>query len=95
MDNVPYRLAPDERVIGSAKEIQRDKFDRLAREHTVGVGDLMASLTGSTGFKAWWKKLHKGECLPCKKRQAALNYLTFQGPEWLTAWVKEHKDKGD
>ena len=95
LSGVPYKLGPGEQITGGTVNERDNALDIAVKGTRTGVGDLINAVTKSTGFKSWWKKLHKGECLPCKKRQATLNYLKFQGPEWLSNWVKEHKDKGE
>ena len=91
---VAYRLGEGERVVGNTKILQPDKLDNMATDATIGVGDLIHAVTRATGFKEWWYKVHGGGCLPCQKRQAALNYLQFKGPQWVHDWVENQKEKG-
>ncbi len=92
----PYRLEPGERIVGSYRENkQSDKLDYIAKDNEIGVGSLMAAVTESTGFKKWWDEKHGGECIPCKKRQATLDYIKFQGPIWLVSWVKKWVKNSD
>jgi len=86
--NTPYRLLPGEKIVSSTVN-GHSEIDKVAQENNIGVGDLIASITTSTGFKRWWDKLHGGECQSCKKNQATLNYIKFQGPKWLSKFVKE------
>ena len=88
----PYRLEPGERVSGSTMEQQRDQLDNIGNELKTGVGDLVNAVTTATGFKKWWIKHHKGSCLPCQKRQAALNYFQFKGLQWVHDWVEEKQE---
>lgn len=95
-ENTPYRLLPGEKVIrgtGRYGTIRESELDKLAESNKVGLGDLVASITTSTGFKNWWDEKHGGECAPCKQRQATLNYIKFQGPKWLAGWIKKGKEK--
>lgn len=90
----PYRLGPGERVSGSTKDMRLDVLDHIGNDTKTGVGDLVNAVTTATGFKRWWIKHHKGSCLPCQKRQAALNYFQFKGPQWVHDWVEEkHEEK--
>lgn len=82
-ENLPFRLAPGEKVIGS----RSDGKD-------IGLGDLLTAITTSTGFKAWYEGLYGGPCSGCQQRAAAANYIHFKGPEWLKSWVAEHIKKG-
>ena len=88
-----YRLEPGEKVTGSKREIRLDKIDHISEDTMVGTGDLIHALTTATGFKEWWRKHNKGSCLPCKRRQAALNYFEFKGPQWVHDWVESKKEK--
>ena len=88
---VPYRLSPGEKVTSATKD---DILSRTAKTNRVPLGDMIAKVFDSTGFKAWYNKQYgEGDgsgCAPCKKRQAALNYIEFQGPKWLSKWVKDN-----
>jgi len=89
----PYTLEPGEMVTGMTRDVKLDKFDHIADDTKVGVGDLINAATTATGFKKWWNAQHRGQCLPCKKRQAALNYFEFKGPQWIHDWVESKKDE--
>jgi len=91
-DNTEYRFLPGERLVGVAN-ISRDyvELEQLAHDNKIGIGDMTAKIFETTGFKDWWDEKHGGECAPCKKRQATLNYIKFQGPKWLSNWVKGDK----
>jgi len=92
-DNTEYRMLPGEYrvpVTGRRGGVPRESpLDIMARTNYIGAGDLVEAITTSTGFKRWWDKLHDGECQSCKKNQATLNYIKFQGPKWLSKFVKE------
>ena len=89
----PYKLEPGERVSGSTKEQRLDVLDHIGSHKQVGVGDLLNRITTETGFKRWWQTANKGKCMPCQRRQAALNYFKFKGPDWLHDWVEGTKPK--
>jgi len=63
-------------------------FIELASENNMGLGDLVAAITTSTGFKEWWGNNHDGECTKCNERQAAWNYYKFKTPSWMSSWIK-------
>ena len=97
----PYRLQPNEQIVGSASLVDAAKSTEAYKKQqsildqaqlTIGAGDLIAAVTGSIGFKKWWDEKHGGSCLPCKRRQAVANYLQIRGPEWLRGWVKKNAD---
>lgn len=87
-DGKPYQLAKGERVTGSTKETRLDVLDHIGKKQKTGVGDLLNRITTETGFKHWWRKYNRGQCMPCQRRQAALNYFKFRGPDWLHNWVE-------
>jgi len=87
-ENTPYRLLPGEKIVGAQSSVH-PALHEAAQENQIGVGDLVAAITTSTGFKRWWDKKHNGECQGCKKHQAALNYIQAQAPGWLAKWVKD------
>jgi len=87
-ENTPYRLLPGEKVVGALGSVHPELYT-AAQENEIGVGDMITAITTSTGFKKWWDELHGGECQSCKKNQATLNYIKFQGPKWLSKFVKE------
>jgi len=92
--NTPYRLLPGERVVGLASaDSAHIELEQLAHDNEVGLGDMVAKMLDSAGFKEWWDEKHGGECAPCKQRQATLNYIKFQGPKWLAAWIKKGEEK--
>ena len=83
-----YRLEPGERVMrGGVPGLS--ELDKIAQENRIPVGDMIAKLFDTVGFKDYWNEKHGGECAPCKQRQATLNYIKFRGPKWLSEWVKE------
>ena len=97
----PYRLQPDEQIVGSASLVDAAKNTEAQKRQqailddaqlTIGAGDLIAAVTGSIGFKKWWDEKHGGSCLPCKRKQAVANYLRLKGPAWLMRWVRENAD---
>ena len=96
---VPYRLEVGEKIAGSYKTringVEIDEVTTVAKSSAIGAGDLIAAITGSTGFKRWWHEKHRGECMPCKRRQATANYLRAQGPAWLKTWVDKNKEKDE
>ena len=89
-----FRFLPGEKVIGSATLFNKARIEQMevppTQPEPIGVGDLAHKILTTSGFKSWWDKYHKGACLPCKQRQAYMNYLTFKGPEWLSKWVKDN-----
>lgn len=85
----PYRLNSGEKLIGSISGDKNHPLNSVAIETGIGVGDLIAKITESTGFKTWWNKQNGGNCKKCEERQAVLNYLKFQSPSWLKNWVKK------
>ncbi len=80
----------NERMVGSYKT--GDAFAAVTYHSGIPAGDLAAALLKTVGFKSWWDKVHGGECLPCKHRQAAANYVKLMGPDWLARWVNKHKE---
>ena len=88
----PYRLQLGERVSGSTRDQKLDQLDHIGNDLKTGVGDLVHAVTTAVGFRKWWIKHHKGSCLPCQKRQAALNYFSFKGPQWVHDWVEEKQE---
>ena len=91
----PFRLAEGESVVGSTQERRRDVLDTIGQAKRIGVGDLLTRVTTETGFKRWWQQTHKGQCMKCQRREAALNYFQFKGPEWLHDWVEGPKKETD
>ena len=89
-ERVPYSLLPGEVIVGSERELETHQLQGWANTNSVGVGDLIAAVTKTTGFKDWWNAKHKGLCLPCKRNQAVANYIKLKGPRWLKTWVKEN-----
>ena len=90
----PYRLGSGEHVAGSTKDVKLDQLDHIGNSTKTSVGDLVHAVTTAIGFKQWWIKHNKGSCLPCQKRQAALNYFSFRGPQWVHDWVEgKQEDK--
>ncbi len=97
----PYRLLPGESPIGTTILFNKDPVPHTHTpeeqilddtQEKIGAGDVLAKVFKETGFTEWWNKNHKGDCLPCKKRQAVANYLQFKGPKWLSEWVKDNAD---
>ncbi len=70
------------------KEKQSEHLEKMAREQGIGVGDLVAAITTSTGFKKWWDEKHGGECTKCNEKQAVWNYYKFKGPSWISNWAR-------
>lgn len=72
--NVPYRLLPGEKIIGSNRGVllSRDsqRLETLAKEKGIGVGDLVAKLTKTFGIKP---------CSKCEQRRQVLNRLRVDG----------------
>ena len=89
----PFKLEAGERVSGSTRDDRLDVLDHIGNQKKVGVGDLLNRLTTETGFKRWWTKYNKGQCMPCQRRQAALNYFQFKGPGWLHDWVEGNQEE--
>ena len=92
-EGMSFRLTKGEHIIPNPNHQHSRKpteLDELANTNEIGVGSLIAAVTESTGFKKWWDEKHGGECGSCKKRQATLNYIKFQGPQWLSKWVKKN-----
>lgn len=92
--NKTYRLLPNENIVGSATLFDKAKHEEQSEIEKLGItglGDAAAAIIKTTGFKDWFNKMHGGECLPCKQRQAALNYFQFKGPKWLSKWVNKSK----
>lgn len=89
----PY--GPGERVVGTTKSFIESKnvedMKKVLGENYIPLGDALAAITSTTGFKKWWDAKHNGECVPCQERQATANYLKFRGPQWLAKWVKDNK----
>lgn len=65
------------------------EMQKIADERGIGVGDLVAAITTSTGFKKWWDEKHGGECTKCNEKQAVWNYYKFKGPSWISNWVNK------
>ncbi len=88
-------ISPEEQSIQQEHNLellkQRKQLEEFATDNKIGLGDLVALLTHSTGFKKWWDEKHGGECAPCQERQASWNYFRFAGPEFLKKLVKEVK----
>ena len=94
-DGVGYRLAPGESIVpGGIRETHADKIDIIAKDNMVGVGDLVDYITTRSGFKKWWNWMHRGDCLPCQKRKATLNYIKIKGPQWVAEELAKLKEKG-
>ncbi len=91
-DGLPYRLEVGESITGVRREQRLDKLDHIAADTKTGAGDLINALTTATGFKQWYNKAHRGECMPCARRQAALNYFQFKGPQWMHDWIESKKE---
>ncbi len=92
-EGMAFRLGKSEHIVTNPNYRHQGsliELDKLANTNEIGVGSLIAAVTESTGFKKWWDEKHGGECIPCKKRQATLNYIKFQGPQWLSKWVKKN-----
>jgi len=95
-ERVSYYLLPGEVIVGSERELEINQqlqqethqLQEWADTNSVGVGDLIAAVTKTTGFQDWWNAKHKGQCIPCKRRQAVYNYVQFAGPNWLKKWVE-------
>ena len=68
---------------------QEKELKEFADDNKIGLGDLVALLTHSTGFKKYWDEHHGGECAPCQERQASWNYFRFKGPESLRKLIQE------
>ena len=81
-----------ESVTGSTRDQYLDQLDHIGNDLKTDVGDLVNAVTTATGFKRWWIKRYKGSCLPCQKRQAALNYFQFKGPQWVHDWIEEKQE---
>ena len=94
-DGIAYRLEPGESIVpGGIREKHADKIDIIAKDNMIGVGDLVDYITTRSRFKQWWNWMHKGDCLPCQKRQATLNYIKFKGPKWVADELAKMKAKG-
>ncbi len=94
-DGIGYRLEEGENIVpGGIKEKRIDKIDTIATDNKMGVGDLVNYITTRTGFKKWWNWMHRRNCLPCQKRQAALNYIKIKGPEWVVKELAKLKKEG-
>ncbi len=91
-DGLPYRLNEGEAITAIRREKRLDTFDHIADSEKTGVGDLINAVTTATGFKQWYNKAHRGKCMPCERRQAALNYFKFKGPQWVHDWIESKKE---
>ncbi len=73
-EGVPYKRLPGEKVVGSERSEERkedhDALKRLAGQHGMGVGDLVARLTKTFGIKP---------CARCEQRRRVLNRLRLDG----------------
>jgi len=94
-NNTRFILKPGEKITGSSREFKLDRMDNISNDTSIGVGDLVHAVTAATGFKEWWRKYNRGSCLPCKRRQAALNYFQFKGAQWVHDWVESKKTESN
>ena len=78
----PYRLLPDEQVIGSASIVGAAKIKQQSNG-SIGAGDLVAASLKAIGVT---KKPGCG----CPGKQQKLNRYRVEGPAWLKKWVEKH-----
>ena len=73
----PYRLLPEEKVVGSASIVGAAELQQQPDE-SIGAGDLVAAGLKTIGVN------QKPGC-GCHKKQQKLNRYSINGPAWLIA----------